>query len=103
MRLCEIADKGDNLETLKQLRHKLAETIEESRSGRDIASLSRQLQIVMGAIEELEEKQRNETDDSILELIRSRHPTPVRNSRGISYYEVSDDDDSLYEDSIDTN
>ena len=82
MTLTEIADKGDNLETLKQLRHKLADTIDQSRSGRDISSLARQLQLVMAQISELEAEKRLESEDTILDIVRARHAQRVRDSRG---------------------
>lgn len=69
MKLAEIADIGDNLETLKALRQKLATAIDRSESGRDISSLARQLQIVLIRIEELEEAKRLDADDPIGDII----------------------------------
>lgn len=76
----QIAQKGDDLATLKELRQKLARTIDKSESGRDIASLSRQLQIVMQEIAELEAQEQN---DEILEIIQECKMKPIRrNARG---------------------
>lgn len=86
MNLVQIADKGNDLETLKQLRHKIAETIEESKSGRDIAALSRQLQKVMISISEIEERERINSEDTILEIVRKKHDRQVRDSRGRTAY-----------------
>ncbi len=93
MKLAQIADKGDNLETLKQLRHKLAETIDESKSGRDISSLARQLQLVMAQISELEEEKRLESEDTILDIVRARHTQQVRDSRGRLPVDLDEDED----------
>lgn len=68
----KIAQKGDDLETLKTLRQKIAKTIDESQSGRDIASLSRQLQIVMDRISELEEERRVSEGETVLDIVRKR-------------------------------
>lgn len=56
--LADIVDKNDELETLKALRLKLAKTIDESKSGRDIAALSRQLTSVTKRISEIEDVMR---------------------------------------------
>lgn len=93
MKLAQIADKGDNLETLKQLRHKLAETIDESKSGRDISSLARQLQLVMAQISEFEEEKRLESEDTILDIVRARHTQQVRDSRGRLPVDLDEDED----------
>ena len=87
MNLVEIADKGNDLETLKQLRHKIAETIEESKSGRDIASLSRQLQKVMDAIKELEALEKANAEDTILEIVRRKKAQRVRDEQRRTPYE----------------
>ena len=65
--IATIADQGDRLATLKALRHKLAETIDNSHSGRDIAALARQLQIVSGQIAEIEAQQ---SDDPISDILK---------------------------------
>lgn len=91
----KIADKGDDLETLKALRQKIAKTIDESKSGRDIASLSRQLQIVMTQISDLEEVRKSREDDTVLEIIRRKHGQTVRNSIGQGYFDPDLEDDDL--------
>ncbi len=83
MNIAEIAQKGDDLETLKALRQKLAQTIDESNSGRDISSLSRQLQIVLSQISILEEERRAESEDTILNIVRAKRNRSVRDSRGL--------------------
>lgn len=52
--IIKAADSGDKLTLLKALRDKLAETLQESRSGRDIAALTKRLVDVAAEIEELE-------------------------------------------------
>lgn len=47
-------DRGD-LEVLRALQHKIARTIDGSKSGRDIASLSRQLREINEELARLEE------------------------------------------------
>lgn len=74
----QIANKGDDLETLKALRQKIAKTIDESNSGRDIAALSRQLQIVMAQIAEREEETQ---EDIVAEIIQSTNHVQVRDGR----------------------
>lgn len=66
MQLANIASNGNNLETLRALRQTIAEAIDRTKSGRDLASLSRQLQIVMERITELEAL---EEDDPIAAII----------------------------------
>lgn len=92
MSIVQIADKGDNLETLKELRHKLAATIDESKSGRDISSLARQLQIVMIQIEKLEEERKASEDVTILDIVRAKHAQTVRGPRGLALYADEDDE-----------
>ena len=77
MNLVKIADQGDNLETLKALRHKLAKAIEDSNSGRDISSLARQLQIVMAQISELEKERGILPGETALSMVRKKHGKPV--------------------------
>ena len=80
MKLTEIVDNGNTLETLKYLRHKIAEAIDDSTSGRDIAALSRQLQIVIESISELEKITPDTEIETVLEQVRKRHP-PVRSEK----------------------
>ena len=81
MALTKVSDSGDRLKTLRELRHKLADTIEKSNSGRDIASLSIQLQKVMLEISELEEKEAVEKDDTVLDIVRRKHGRQVRGDK----------------------
>lgn len=70
-KLSSIADAGNELNTLIALRHKLAVTIDNSTSGRDIAALSKQLRDCITRISELQAEQSNTSDD--LKEIISRH------------------------------
>ena len=81
MNLTKVSDSGDRLKTLKELRHKLADTIDKSQSGRDIASLSIQLQKVMVEIAELEEKRKLDEEDTILDIVRARKARQVRDGQ----------------------
>ena len=67
LKLASIAQNGDNLETLRALRQTIAEAIDRTKSGRDLASLSRQLQIVIEKISELEAQ---DSDDEIARIIK---------------------------------
>ena len=49
--LAAVAKTGDHIKTLYALRDKLASSIDESKSARDIAALSRQITEVMALIE----------------------------------------------------
>lgn len=87
MRIEEIAEKGDDLATMIALRQKLARTIDESRSGRDIASLTRQLQIVLSHIEELERRKQINDADSVIAQVRRKHAhQSVRDQNGRPRY-----------------
>lgn len=74
--LVNIADSGDPLETMKALRHIVAEAIIKSESGRDIAALTRQMQILIQSISEIEAEREEKNDEvmTVLEEVRSRHP-----------------------------
>ena len=91
--IASIVEKGDTLATLKALRHKLAETIDSSNSGRDIAALARQLQIVTGQISELEAQQ---ADDPIGTILKERSEQnasgPVRGINMKPIYNMEDDE-----------
>ena len=102
-KLERIAKKGEELEILRALRQKLAATIDESNSGRDIAALSRQLQIVIARIRELEFMAKMEAEDKDLEAIIRRHAAQrVRGDGGrlahAAIYENSPDEDRSGED-----
>lgn len=87
MKIAEIAEKGNDLETLKALRHKIADAIDQSNSGRDIAALSRQLQIVMEQISVLDKSENNEIDEL---LANWKDSVIVRDSKGKSNYDKMD-------------
>lgn len=93
MRLSEISDRGEHLATLQALRHKLADALDNSNSGRDIASLALQLQKVLTQIDELETEQRTQTPDEIDAAIAYCKARQVRPRRG--YAVEYDDDDNL--------
>lgn len=80
----EVVGAGDDLEALEALRQKVARTIDQSNSGRDIAALSRQLVGIMARIAEI--KAENE-DDPIQALLRSRKFTQNRDSKGRVIYD----------------
>lgn len=81
MKIEQISEQGNDLETLKALRRKIARTLDETTSGRDIAALSRQLQIVLQQINELEAAQEIDADTAeIDEMIRGRQS--VRDEKG---------------------
>lgn len=71
IKILDTLEKGNELETLKALQHKIAATIDESNSGRDIAALSKQLREVTERIAELDEIESN--DDNVLDQIRRKH------------------------------
>ncbi len=92
--LTSIADSGTELEILKSLRHKLAETIEQSQSGRDVASLSRQLRDVLARISEIENNEKENKDISMLDLVmlKSRLEDKTVRKRNREDYEDYEDD-----------
>ena len=82
-----IQDQAGELETMKVLQLKLARTIDESSSGRDIAALSRQLREVTAKISELEAQ--TEVDE-IEEILNNRppwSPGAIRNEKRQVIYE----------------
>ena len=87
MKLANIAQNGDNLETLRALRQTIAEAIDRTQSGRDIASLSRQLQIVIEKITELEAL---EDDDPISAIVGETQK--VRGTNGKPVYPDEEED-----------
>ncbi len=61
-----VSETGNDLETLRALRRKVAVTLDECQSARDIAALSRQLQSIITRIKEIETSETpNEIDDII--------------------------------------
>ena len=75
----EITAEGSDLEALEALRQKVARTIDQSNSGRDIASLSRQLVGIMARIAEI--KAENE-EDPIKDLLERGNYAQVRDRKG---------------------
>lgn len=70
MTLTEAVRSGDRREALIALRDSLAEAIDGTESGRDIAALSKRLMEVMGEIAALPEKTGKK---SKLEVARDKH------------------------------
>lgn len=93
MDLAHIAQKGDNLETLRALRQRLAEAIDNTNSGRDLAPLSRQLQIVMAKIDELEAAEKD--DDPIAAIIREQNVDEEAFRRACA---ENDSDEEIFDD-----
>lgn len=79
MGLATIVESNDNLAMLRALRRKLAETIDETTSARDLPALCRQLQSVSERITELEAQQ---SDDPIADILNDRKQRSVRDKRG---------------------
>lgn len=96
-KLEEITAKGDDLEALEALRQKIARTIDDTTSGRDIAALSRQLVGVMTQIAEL--KAQRDESDPIDEILKGRAFRQFRDSKGRTIYcdpeEAADPDDAV--------
>lgn len=86
----EVTGAGDDLEALIALRQKIARTIDESNSGRDIAALSRQLLGVMNQIAELKEA-REAGEDPVAEIMARKKG--VRDSRGRVLYDLVENGD----------
>lgn len=70
MNVYNAAKTGDRLKGLEALRDKLAQSIDECESLRDLASLSRQMADVMAQIEEL--KPAEKKGDSVDEIAQRR-------------------------------
>lgn len=70
-KIIDTLENGDELTTLKALQRKVAATLDESTSGRDIAALSRQLREVSARIAELEEMAKQ--NDTVLDEIIKKH------------------------------
>ena len=71
IKILDTLEKGSELTTLKALQHKIAATIDESNSGRDIAALSKQLREVSARIAELDEIESN--GDTVLDQVIRKH------------------------------
>lgn len=74
--LADIAQQGDTLETLRALRQTIAEAIDRTTGGRDIASLSLQMQKVLDRIAEMEAL--DDENDPIAAIIREQGISPAR-------------------------
>ena len=71
IKILDTLEKGSELTTLKALQHKIAATIDESNSGRDIAALSKQLREVTEKIANLDEIESN--GDTVLNQVLRKH------------------------------
>jgi len=78
--LCSVADTGNRLETLKVLLRKVAQALEMSESGRDIAALARQMQIIMSEIEALEAEESAKSPE-LTEIISKHREHTVRENK----------------------
>lgn len=72
MTLLETAKSGDQLETLYRLRDKLAETLDETRSARDIAPLAKRFSDTLAEIARLENEQGKNSGSVIDEILERR-------------------------------
>ena len=70
VKLAEIVAKNDELETLKALQLKVAYTLDNTSSARDIGALSKQLREITERITYLGGT--NERDDDIYEILEQR-------------------------------
>lgn len=101
--IVDAAKTGDQLTLLIALRAKLAETLQNSKSGRDIAALSKQLREVAEQIKALEEE--NSQSDTIFNILSSRRaaglPGAIRdeNRKNVTYDVAYDEefDDSIFD------
>ena len=78
--LCTVADTGNRLETLKVLLRKVAQALEMSESGRDIAALARQMQIIMSEIDALE-AEASARNPELTEIINKHRDHTVRENK----------------------
>lgn len=94
--LSYIADNGTELQLMRALRHKIADTIDQSASGRDIAALSRQLRDVNDRITELEATD-PENGETVLERVRrkaaERRAQAAKEAAADVLPELNDEDD----------
>lgn len=68
MNIIEAAASGDRKETLVALRDAIAQSIEMTESGRDMAALSKRLMEVMDAIDSFPSGEPSEFDEVLDEL-----------------------------------
>lgn len=69
--LVDVANTGNRLETLKELRQLLAKRLDESCTDRDMASLSRRLMQCCSEIEKLESES-DQNRDNALQRVRDK-------------------------------
>ncbi len=65
-------DSGNRLEILAALQRKIAEAIDSSISGKDIAALSKQLRETIKEIDQLKNESEPATKKTVLELVRNK-------------------------------
>lgn len=82
-KLADIVAKNDKLETLKALQMKVAQTLDNTTSARDIAPLVKQLRELTGEITDL---CGNFYDDEIAGIIERCQSKAVRDDRGRTVY-----------------
>lgn len=72
MGLVEIANTGNRLATLRELRDRIALQIDSTDSARDVAALAQRLMDVLEQIEQLDPAERGDTVDEITARRRAR-------------------------------
>lgn len=70
--ILETAKSGDQLETLYKLRDKLAETLDETRSARDIAPLAKRFTDTLAEIAKLEDELKKSSGSTLDEILERR-------------------------------
>lgn len=80
MGLVEIAENGDRLATLKELRTVLAQTITSTSSARETSALALQLRLVLAEIDEIEKGQQPD-DGELAQFLREKNKPSVRPDR----------------------
>lgn len=77
--LVTAAQSGDQYNTLVALRNRLAEEIEQTTSGRDLAALSKQLKDVLDAIADLPTGRESSPADEIAKRREERRKKAIAN------------------------
>lgn len=88
--LLEISETGNDLETLRALRRKVAVTLDECKSARDIAALSRQLQSIVAKITEIESSGQETEMDLIIAKYKGRSVRDHRRRSSFTEVEVDE-------------
>ena len=70
--LLSAAQDGNQLETLKKLRDKLAQTLDETTSARDIAPLAKRFADTLAEIAKIESEQSQDHESVIEEILEGR-------------------------------